>query len=158
MNIATIDAENTAMCEAVAFCRGADNRWLADLDPWIAQAMISATTDEGFKPAPDPSRAIAVESNSISTADVDGSLIVRRPWRYVSDLNGAPVAGLDSEDHLPMSSCHRCTGFEPFERKRAQATFYIPRGRFVVEFAFCADCMVRIASVAKDLVPEWWVR
>ncbi|WP_109210598.1 MULTISPECIES: hypothetical protein [Microbacterium] len=154
MDINTIDAENAAMIEALVFCKTAgDNRWLVDLDPWIAQSMITATTDLGFSPVPDPSRAIAVESNSTSTTDPDAgdSLILGRKWRYASELNGKPVAGLDSTDNLPMASCHRCDSLDVFERKRAQATFYIPRGRFVVEFALCRDCMIHLASLASHV-------
>ena len=146
-------AENTAMVEALEFCKGpdgSDNRWLAEVDDWFQRAMTSATTDIGFQRQPDPSRAIVVASDSFSYSEPgEDTPYGWRRWAYVTDLRGKPLGGLDSIDHLPMANCHRCDTLTPFDQKRAQITIYIPRGRFAVEFALCRDCAIWAGSLAR---------
>lgn len=146
-------AENTAMAEALAYCRG--NRWLIDADHLIAEMVRTATTDLGFKNDPDPTRAIVVMSNSMSTTDVDDSLIRARDWWYLADIDGC-ATGKDSLTGELISDCHRCGGspLDLWDRRPAVSTVHVPRGRYVVEFAFCGDCTELFALLAPNVDPR----
>jgi hypothetical protein len=159
MNLQEQLDELAAMAEAVAFSKnnGQDNRWLVEDDDWIARAMTAATTDEDFQQTPDPSRAIVVLSNDLSAVGFGNSVHVEgRRWWYASDLAGAgiPASDLDPFTGKIATACHKCASEDLFGSALdvpAVAIVHIPRGRFVVEFAFCRDCMIHLASLADAI-------
>ncbi|PVE67912.1 hypothetical protein [Microbacterium testaceum] len=136
--------DTAAVIEAMNFVKaqmGASrHQWLHEQDVWVREALTASTTDDGFEKQPDPGRAIVVESISTSTRETDGSVFYGRPWRYASEVDG-PLRGVDMTDGSLISACHRHDAFDLFDRTRAVAIVYIPRGRYITEFAFCQECV-----------------
>ncbi|PTT14639.1 hypothetical protein DBR36_15815 [Microbacterium sp. HMWF026] len=136
--------DTAAVIEALNFVKtrmGASrHQWLHEQDVWVREALTASTTDSGFEKQPDPGRAIVVESVTTSTLDTDDSVLRGRHWRYASEVDG-PLQGVDMIDGGLISSCHRHEAFDLFDRTRAVAIVYIPRGRYITEFAFCQECV-----------------
>lgn len=126
-------------------------------DPYLTRAVSAAINtanlNRGFEDEPNPARAIVVLSNDLGTGEgFSWSLgndisVDRRRWWYASD---APVQASAMGDR-----CHRCT---PWDEDRGPVTrpithsFRIARGRYVVEFALCADCSAHYDSMFLNAV------
>ncbi|WP_448231279.1 hypothetical protein [Microbacterium lacticum] len=126
-------------------------------DPYITRAISAAVNtanvNRGFEDEPNPARAIVVLSNDLGTGEgfswaLGNDISVdRRRWWYASD---APVQASAMGDR-----CHRCT---PWDEDRGPVTrpvthsFRIARGRYVIEFALCADCSTYYDSMFLNAV------
>ncbi|WP_431220995.1 hypothetical protein [Leifsonia xyli] len=133
-----IEYDRRAQLEAKAFAARTDSKWMHGLiedEPFIADAMHSATSGEGFDTEPEPGRAILVFANSFAMAYRGVRL-----WTYISDVADSFI---HAGDQVP---CHRCelmngiTGSATEDRPIA-GVFHLARGRYVVEFALCLDCI-----------------
>ena len=144
-----IEYDHAAAMDAKAFIgeRG-DHKWLHSVledEPFVFDAMRDATSGEGFDAEPDPGKAIVVLANGFDLARSGVRL-----WSYASDVEGSIIS---RDDHLP---CHRCDLSRVVEgRMRTTDTiagvFHIARGRYVVEFALCADCVRYFEAMADHV-------
>jgi hypothetical protein len=152
----SFEAENAAMAEAVRYAKDEDNRWLLDLrDPFIDRAMTEATSGVAFKTEPEPGRAVLVMSNDLGLHehyDAD-STYGYRWWRYLDSMP-ADRHCANGEDAL----CHRCGPTYMLRRSGSYvfrpiaAIIHIARGRYVVEFALCAECRDYYKTLADTAI------
>ncbi|WP_411721022.1 hypothetical protein [Mycetocola sp.] len=145
------DLEVDALTEAKASVGDRAMPWLLRLnDSFIERAMAEATLATGFKTPPDPGKAIIVLSNGFAISEMgDPEFYGFRWWKYVSDLTGPTWVTPGA-----LLPCHRCdpAGWikGPYEARPIEAVFHVARGRCVVEFAFCADCVTHYLALSAS--------
>lgn len=117
-----------------------ENAWLLSADEWSRRTAIMIATGltlQGLFRIPDPGRALVIQPLGMST------------WRYVTD---APTREAGGHGH-----CDRCVpSLLETERPsiwdtRIEALVHVPVDMFVIEFAFCRNCMVYLASLATNV-------
>lgn len=144
-----IDFEQAALAEAREFVsdRRSPNaewrRFTRDHDPFFDDAL--ANVELGIDGMPDPGRAVLVLSSPGALTDTDGE----RFWMHATDLTRPSVTSAGRP-------CHRClessrVSSDAVAPKPAQYFFHAATGRFVVEFALCADCIGFYESMADQI-------
>lgn len=144
------DATVDGVSRATAYAR--HNKHLLK-DSYIAMAVGQAACDDD-RPLGLPSvgEAVIVMSNTFTTDDYLNDEGYRRSAYPLQDDGGPAIRS-------EFDYCHRCDISPALARivecpqQRIDKRFHIVGGRFVVEFALCADCVFFMETMYGEIVP-----